>query len=58
MHVPPSSTAPGAEVTTAALRLQQSNVSGISGLFKNKKVFLIALFASSVFLSNNAYAEY
>jgi hypothetical protein len=58
MHVPPSSAAPGVEVTAAALRLQRSNVSGISGLFKNKKVFLIALFASLVFPSNNAYTEY
>ncbi|KAJ5915449.1 quinate permease [Penicillium verhagenii] len=46
MHVPSNSASAPGDVTIAELRLQQANAPGISGLFKNKKVFLIALFAS------------
>ncbi|KAJ6086188.1 quinate permease [Penicillium sp. IBT 16267x] len=46
MHVSHSSGEAGTEITAAKLRLEQSNGTGVSALFKNKKAFLIALFAS------------
>ncbi|KAJ5096207.1 quinate permease [Penicillium alfredii] len=42
----PPSTSPAVGLSAAELRLQRSNGSGISGLFKNGKVFSIAFFAS------------
>lgn len=45
MHVPNESTTQVA-MTAAEMRLQRSNQTGIEGLIKNKKVLLIALFAS------------